>query len=477
MYTDLSYLSREAYDMATDQMLTIDQAISFLEKQLQMRTLSSKIMKFSRGRDKNALKKLLIDGLEANHPNMSRDSHRRRVDKWLDPENTSSLSKQDAIEAAFLLRLTLKEADEFITMVTEEKLHYRSAGEIVFIYGLQNRLSYTETVRLAKRMEEYLADVKDKNPDLLKITDQTEKIRPKVERLDTEEKLRRFLVRETGHLGYLHNTAYGYFSDMINKLVNPVDKSIAKNVWFDDDEKAKEKLGIRSILREYMFSEIIPSAKALSKNEDPVLHALKKEIIRHWPENAGLSRMKHRNEETARRKKNKEKKALEKKNREEDIKNNIITKDNSKGELDNAEISMQMIKEAQTSMQDSDKEGGKKSESLKKYDVTRKVLILLYLATYSDFDEEDIYDEENGCSPYEDNLEEDDLEEEIVTRDEFFQKICLGINTMLADCGFSKMDPRSPFDWIILYSICAEDLLDMDDRMKRLLLQMFPPKE
>ena len=91
-------------------------------------------------------------------------------------------------------------------------------------------------------------------------------------------------------------------------------------------------------------------------------------------------------------------------------------------------------------------------------DVSRKVLILLFLAT-------------DGS---ESDYEELDEDEDILTRDEIFQNICMRMNRMLQSCGFQQLDPRNPFDWTILYCVCVDDLWDVDLRLSEMLSNMFP---
>lgn len=88
-------------------------------------------------------------------------------------------------------------------------------------------------------------------------------------------------------------------------------------------------------------------------------------------------------------------------------------------------------------------------------DIPRKVLILLFLAT-------------DGS---ETEYEED---EEPLTRDEIFQSIYTRLNRMLRACGFQMLDPRSPFDWMVLYCICVEDLWDVDQRLQDMLRAIYP---
>ena len=90
-------------------------------------------------------------------------------------------------------------------------------------------------------------------------------------------------------------------------------------------------------------------------------------------------------------------------------------------------------------------------------EVTRKVLILLFLAT------------DGSESEYEE-LDED---EDILTRDEIFMNVYTRLNRMLYSCGFQRLDPRSPFDWVVLYCIYVDDLWDVDSRLKDILQLLF----
>lgn len=94
-------------------------------------------------------------------------------------------------------------------------------------------------------------------------------------------------------------------------------------------------------------------------------------------------------------------------------------------------------------------------------DVTRKVLVLLFLAAYAGPD-----------------VPEDDLDQE-PGEGEIFEDIYEKLNDLMILCGFPVLDPRVPFDWLVLYCICAQDLFDMDGRMKGIFKEMYgeAPKE
>ncbi len=99
-------------------------------------------------------------------------------------------------------------------------------------------------------------------------------------------------------------------------------------------------------------------------------------------------------------------------------------------------------------------------------DVTRKVLILLFLATY-DADNYISIDEEN---------EDDYLYPEYgyeKTKDETFKEFYTNMNILLESSGFRTLDPRSPFDWIIIFCMCAEDIYDIDGTLSEFLQTLF----
>ena len=92
----------------------------------------------------------------------------------------------------------------------------------------------------------------------------------------------------------------------------------------------------------------------------------------------------------------------------------------------------------------------------RKTDVSRKALILLFLATDGGMDEEAFYEDEDA--------------------EEFFEDAYSRMNGMLANCGFAPLDPRCAFDWMVLYCMCvdAEDSLLIDSRIHRFLEEIFP---
>lgn len=100
----------------------------------------------------------------------------------------------------------------------------------------------------------------------------------------------------------------------------------------------------------------------------------------------------------------------------------------------------------------------------RKADVSRKVLILLFLATDGDTQDQDL------ALSADDIFEEYDTE---MTREERFEDMYSRLNNLLADCGFAPLDPRVPFDWMMLYCMCVDDVLILDERIIQFLEKVF----
>lgn len=394
---NMTVLSKQAFSEATIKLNSAEEAISFLKNDLTTRTVRSNLEKLAGGQDMKVVQKTLVDGLMANHPDMKRDSVERRVRGWLNPKSLHSLKKEDAIEITFLLHAGIDKADEFIALVSEEKLHWRSPEEIVYIFGLMHGMTYTECNDLLDLP--VLREIREKVSDCASVDEieadgYTEFVRMEVEKIKTKEELISYLQNNYGKLGHLHNTAYQMFTEMLGKLETP--SSMEDELGLFQEEEYSEKYTVKDILTDFFYQDLVLTAKQravkakknakkqhLSQEQQYTLDLVQKTIADSWPDEVTISKMKNR-----------------------------------------------------------------------KMDVTRKILILLFLATDGDYDEEYGWDYD---------LEEEDVFEDILER----------LNDMLFFCGFSLLDPRNPFDWLIIYCIYVPDLFDVDPRLQSLLEELF----
>lgn len=85
-------------------------------------------------------------------------------------------------------------------------------------------------------------------------------------------------------------------------------------------------------------------------------------------------------------------------------------------------------------------------------DVPRKLLLLLYIIT------ENVTDDQYT-----------ELDEDYFTLEERLDDHWWVINAMLLDCGMPPLDPRSAFDWLVLYALTATGEESMSERMEQVI--------
>lgn len=96
-----------------------------------------------------------------------------------------------------------------------------------------------------------------------------------------------------------------------------------------------------------------------------------------------------------------------------------------------------------------------KNIRLHKEDVPRKLLLLFYVIT------ENITDGTYS-----------ELDEDYVSSEDRLEDHWWTLNAILTDCGMAPLDPRSAFDWLVLYSITADEE-SMSDRMAQVIDHMY----
>lgn len=96
-----------------------------------------------------------------------------------------------------------------------------------------------------------------------------------------------------------------------------------------------------------------------------------------------------------------------------------------------------------------------KNIRLKKEDVPRKLLLLLYVATENVMD--DSYHE---------------MDEEYITIQEKLEDHMWTLNAILTDCGMPVLDVRNAMDWLVLYAITAGEE-PMSQRMESVIERIF----
>ncbi len=372
----MTVVSADLFEKATQENLSITEAVELLKNEVQLRTLKSKLEYFA---NPETLQKVLVDGLIKHNPEAKKGSVERKVRGWLKSAERN-INKKDAIELCFILKLDFKRADKFVTMVSEEGFHWRDPEEIVYIYAINNSMDYNDARALNEKIQQYIKNGREKT----EVTKEsfTPFIKNELEKIKSEDELIEYIRDASDRLGKYHNTAYKLFMDYLTLLQSPV----------NNENLPKEQImTTRDIVKEYFNQELIPRFKQTGKKagseKRAMLSAMERNVLANWPDEVTLSKIKNR-----------------------------------------------------------------------EIDVTRKALILAFIVTdggeseYSDCDTDEYYE---------------------MTKEELFDETCRRINTMLADCGFNKLDPRVPFDWMILYCMCVEEAYEIDERISGFLEKLF----
>ena len=372
MNENMTALTRNMFDMATSREMSVRDAVVMLEDCAKFRKFSDKLKAFEKGRD---LRPLLVEGLLSNNPEAKREAVDRKVRNWL-ADRQSSISKIDAIELCFVLGLTPAEAEAFVAMVSEEGFHWRNPEELIYIYALENGMSYPEAKALRNEIMSKVkltAETEDIAPDSF-----TSVIKADMGRIGSVDELAEYIIGAEKRLGEKHNSAYTLFMEMMEHLESP-----ALEDWFESDRAYT----CGEIVRYYLHRNELPDIT--DKSRQNAMSAIQRSIAANWPSESTLSRMKNRHT-----------------------------------------------------------------------DVNRKVMILLFLATY------DVEEELDTDEFY-------DLPDPDSDGDEAFREFYGKMNSMLEYSGFSPLDPRSPFDWMTIYCLCGEDIYELDSQLSDFLSDLF----
>ncbi len=409
---NMTELTRKMFDSATS-IRSVEQAAQVLLETGCFRTLGDTLKSYSGCDDP---KKLFVNGWMELHPSENRDSVDKRVRNWLGGR-TSSISKQDALQLSVILGLSLDRTDAFLKQVCGEGIHWRNPEEIIWGYGILHQKSYAQICAMLDRYNAVPKPVmKEEAPDAY-TADVKAKLEPVLSQ--SEDALFDWLSQEQAALGTFHNTAYRLFMQYMGLLESAGQTE-------EQLEEARER-SRKTVYDEDAFADLLRQAGRSDAEISAILSRKHSGFDDRITSRDILETYLYRNLVP-------------------------VSKRNTKKEKT-------VFSGIQNSLRSNwpDETTVSKMRS-RQQAVTRKVLILLFLAT-------------NGSNT---EFEEDDEDEVLETRDEIFQDIYTRLNLLLQSCGFSMLDPRTPFDWMVLYCVCVDDLWDVDQRLTDMLTAMFP---
>lgn len=393
---NMTVLSREMFDSAL-RVSNVREAARVLLDYRHYRTLGDILREFSANPN---LKKQLVDGLLAWNPGDKREAVDRKVRNWMGGR-VQTVDKETAFVLSRILELPLEKTDEFLKMATGEGIHWRNPEDIVWSYAVVQQLDFGEVRRLLEQAPK-LGNTTGAAP---LSGGYTAAVRQKLEPVlyQSQKELLAFLDAEADNLGTLHNTAYQQFMHSMSLLEQGFSDEDIEALFRDMTQKEKRQR----------------QADALDVEGDTELFRPEKLTTRDVLETY--------------------------------LYRSLVPVRERSGKADPFYAIRRNIRQCWP-----DEFAISKMKS-RQMDVTRKVLILLFLAT-------------DGSGSAFEQMEED---EELYTQDDRFLDIYTRLNLMLTCCGFQKLDPRSSFDWMVLFCISTGDLWECDARLQAMLMETF----
>ena len=427
---EYTYISSNNLTGIKSQALSPEELINFMENGFICRTFKDTITQFyieyenkkqEKGEVKRFLSARLSDMTKISYDNMSRN-----VRNWMNGINIPQ--REQLFQMCFALELDESRASQLLASISDTGIHYRNPEELVYAFGLRQKMSYGETVQLKNEiMEKYYQNKKDalaseKNREAKIYTRQIQ--RKFLDEVHTVEDLKQFFEENSGVFGKIHEAAYDEFMRMLKLLQNPETdfeaywmQYLKENTGYSEEERQKEverikqdlkKKSVEEIIEEYLRMYVPKNTSRKKTGEGKRNYTyLQRVIKKNWPSESIISKMK-----------------------------------------------------------------------TKEMDVSRKVLLLLFLLT-EEFEVSDLINREQEDDIFSDLDEGDeylsDLGEMEDANDRMERRI-VKLNLFLEAYGMNQLDPGSAFDCFVLYALKASydgDEDNMGERFKSVLKLLF----
>ncbi len=365
---NLTVISKHNMEFLKGEEKTAAEMVEFLNQGAMYRSFEQVLKEVYQEQD---LKIRLESGM-ADLTGDSRESIVRKVSNWIKGKNIPK-NRETLFQICFVLGLDESRANLILGTASETGIHYRKPKEVVYAFGLRTGLSYQETVKLYRRVEENFFSETDKKEKQTKDGGMvyTRMVKDAFSQIEEEEELMDFFEEHGADMGKMHETAYKKFMELLNALQRP-----------GDEDGQEEKYSMKEVVEQYIRMNV-PEKKKLS---DYTL--LQKLVKRYWPGETAIVYMQNRKE-----------------------------------------------------------------------DISRKAMILLYLATeeFDQCEDEELYYFEDA---------EEDADTVLETRLE-------KMNLFLDSYGMNGLDPGNPFDFLVLYAMRTQEGDFASDRMSEALAVLF----
>lgn len=204
---NLTEVSAKQWDYITQENLTAREAVAFLYSGMQTRTFRDVLRQVCPDAEQSDR---LTEGLCAINPDAQPDSIRRKVQNWMGGKALPT-QREDVFQICFALGLDLEQSDRMLGLLTDQGIHYRNVGEMIYAYCLRFHLPYAYAHGLRQQLERKPEEDNSGYPV-------TRVIQQEFQSVQAEEDLFSFIARHRDKLGTQHNTAYTYFCRMLGLL-------------------------------------------------------------------------------------------------------------------------------------------------------------------------------------------------------------------------------------------------------------------
>ena len=427
---EYTYISSNNLTGIKSQALSPEELINFMENGFICRTFKDTITQFyieyeNKKQEKGEIKRFLSARL-SDMTKISYDNMSRNVRNWMNGINIPQ--REQLFQMCFALELDESRASQLLASISDTGIHYRNPEELVYAFGLRQKMSYGETVQLKNEiMEKYYQNKKDassseKNSEAKVYTRQIQ--RKFLDEVHTVEDLKQFFEENSGVFGKIHEAAYDEFMRMLKLLQNPETdfeaywmQYLKESTGYSEEERQKEverikqdlkKKSVEEIIEEYLRMYVPKNTSRKKTGEGKRNYTyLQRVIKKNWPSESIISKMK-----------------------------------------------------------------------TKEMDISRKVLLLLFLLT-EEFEVSDLINREQEDDIFSDLDEGDeylsDLGEMEDANDRMERRI-VQLNLFLEAYGMNQLDPGSAFDCFVLYALKASydgDEDNMGERFKSVLKLLF----
>ena len=272
----MTEISTKQWDFITRENLTAREAVDFLKNGMKIRSFDDNMREIS-GTD--AYEKTLVEGLypiKSAEKEVQLDSLKKSVRNWVNGKNMPS-DREDVFQICFAMGFDLEQAEKLLIRLTEQGIHYRNPRETIYAYCLKYHVSYGSAVLMA---EQFLN--KDKKEEKECDTPVTQMMKMEFQKVRGEEDLFAFVMKHRMQMGNGHNTAYAYFTKMLDVLSDGV---------MEDEER----FSMEEVAEKFLRLNVPLDKKTAGYSN------VQKIVKKYWPGARSIKAMKSRSEDVNRK--------------------------------------------------------------------------------------------------------------------------------------------------------------------------------